>query len=175
MSLQVEHADSSGASCNHKHVPWLSIECKSFVRRGLLEGKSDAVLLESNRQRVLLALQGKHSLPSIDAAKHAIQNPASSGIPVPRDYLLTSKDIAVIRSKFDQSTWKLDKNPAESVRLLLAKEIDSVVLYQQQAFGVPFIACLMTEWQLNMLIQHGHGNTILMDATASTNNQKVRN
>lgn len=169
----MEHVNSSGARSNHTRAPRLSAECKGFVRQGLLEGKTDAVLLAANRERVLLAVQKQHGFPSLDAAKEALQNPSSSAIPLPRDYLLTSKDIAVLRSKFDQSTWKLDQNPAESVRLVLSKEVNSVVLYQQQAPGTAFIASLMTEWQLEMLIKYGHDNTILMDATASTNNQKV--
>lgn len=79
-----------------------------------------------------------------------------------------------MRSQLEKSTWNLHEDAAQCVSLLVAKEPASVVLYQQQDRGQAFIVSIMTEWQLEMMIKYGNGSAILMDATAGTNNQKVR-
>jgi len=167
--------DSDGQPCNHTERPWLSRECKDASLKGLFQGKDNATILKENRERVVYAVQASNNFATTDEAINAIHDP-QSGISIPRDYRLNEKDLTYMRSKLDSSTWNLHPSPSQSVRLLVANEQDSVVLYQEQqhSSGQAFICSIMTAWQRNMMIKYGHGGAILMDATAGTNNQKVR-
>ncbi len=155
--------------------PWLSDECKNAALKSLFQGKDNATILKENQERVAYEVQASHNFTTTKEALQAIHNP-DSGIAIPRDYRLNDKDLAWMRSRLDKSTWNLHQNPAQCVRLLVAKEHRSVVLYQEQqaALSQAFIISLMTEWQIEMIIKYGHGGAILMDATSGTNVQKVR-
>ena len=37
----------------------------------------------------------------------------------------------------------------------------------------PFCLAIQTDWQLEMMVKHGHRNALSMDATFSTNSPKV--
>jgi hypothetical protein len=173
--MQARHVDAHGQPCNHMEQPWLSRECKDAALRGLFQGKSNATILKENRDRVAYAVQAENSFATIEEALDAMHDP-ESGIPIPRDYRLNEKDLYFLRSKLDKNTWNLHPNAAQCVRLLVAKEQDSVVLSQEQkqSSGQAFIVSVMTAWQKEMMIKYGNGGAILMDATFGTNNQKVR-
>ena len=120
------------------------------------------------------AIQATHGFATTREALDALHNPESN-INIPRDYRLNNKDLTWMRSRLDKSTWNLHPNAAHCVRLLVAREQESVILYQEQqkSLGQAFNVSLMTAWQTDIIIKHGHGGAIMMDATAGTNNQKV--
>lgn len=167
--------DKEGQPCNHSERPWLSEQCKCAIHEAILQGKDNPTILEENRHRVAYPIQVQYNLPTIKAAMEVIEDPESE-IQIPRDYRLNNNDITWMRSQLARNTWKLDDDDAQSVRLLVARERENVVAYQEQcsASDKPFFVCLQSQWQRDMMIKYGHGCAILMDATAGANNCKVR-
>jgi hypothetical protein len=153
----------------------LSHDAHDFIEKSLRQGISPDTILQQVKHMCLNDVQRPHNLLSHADVLDAFQ---SGSIPIPRDYLITTQDIVNRRLTIEKESWRYTNSDAENVRLLWMKHQSSFLLYQQQEScdgveKVPFIAVLQTPWQRKKLIELGHNNAFLMDATFNTNKQKV--
>ena len=149
-------ADPTSVGSRSFHAAHLSKAKRAWVRTRLLAGNSQAQVLAEHKKWFVQRLK---SLDGLD-----------------RDCFLSPSDVRNIAAEIDESTYKFHKNDAESVRLWVQRNQDSVFFYEQQneAEGTAFSLGLQSSWQLDMLVKHGHQSIICMDATHGTNQWKVR-
>ena len=97
---------------------------------------------------------------------------------IPRDYYLDKRDIANIKEKLDQLTWKLDVRQEVSLRLWVQSHADNVLLYKEFKHGAAsdfevFRVGLTRPELLQAMVKHGHDSAFLIDSTFGTNSAKV--
>lgn len=143
---------------------------KAFIDECLYHRMSPFTIVAEAKCRVLHKLQHDNQMPTLDSVKEGMEK---GSIPIPRDFLVSCKDVSNRRAGMEKMLWKFGKNDAENVRILQMNNSASFLLYQEQSEREAFIAVLQTEWQRKKLLELGHNNAILMDATYNTNNLKV--
>lgn len=136
----------------------LSEEKKAWVRQRLLKGLTPEKIMAEHEQLVI--------------------NKKNAGVQLSRDDRVFGQDIANFAADFERSTFKLHPQDSESVRLWVMQHPELVLDYQQGVDRVgglrqPFGVLVQTPWQLEQLVQHGHGKVLCMDATFGTNKWKV--
>jgi hypothetical protein len=166
LAKQAEHVDH----LNHGVVPHLPKEVREAIRVGLLQGKGRNTVLADVKAAALTLLQHAHQFESLEATLEALHN---KEIPVNRQYLTTRKDVDNVAADLERAGWRFTKNDQQNVRLAFHRQPENYVHYQEQNGEKTFCVCLMHPWQEKMLLKHGHGGVILMDATFGTNNCKV--
>jgi hypothetical protein len=72
-SGQVCHGAECIAEGRHHTDPYLSTECKDFVRGLLLQNVKEDAILQHNLARLHRIYQLKHELPTLDAARQAME------------------------------------------------------------------------------------------------------
>ena len=77
-----------------------------------------------------------------------------------------------VRAKLDEKLWKLHVEEGECVRLFATAHPDDVFAYSDDPER--FYVGIQTDWQRMMMVQHGNGSIIAMDATFGVNELKVR-
>ena len=110
----------------------------------------------------------------------------AEGKDITRDLFLTTKDIRNISGKLAQETYMLHKNDAQSVRMWVQRNPKNVFYYTESnkekpvtvpgeltGSNMPFTIGIQTEWQRQMMLQHGHRSGISVNATFGTNERKV--
>lgn len=137
------------------HAGHLSVKKKAWVRQRLLSNNCQAQVLAEHREWVAQRiLNGDH---------------------LDRDCFLSSLDVRNIAAVIEESTYKFHDNDAESVRQWEQRNRSKVFFYEEanESKGTAFSLGIMSEWQLDMLVKHGHKKVICMDATHGTNRWKV--
>ena len=133
----------------------LSLKKKEWVRLRLLGGNCQAQVLTDHRQWVAeRILRGDH---------------------LDRDCFLSSLDVRNIAALIEQETYRFHDDDAESTRQWVQRNQSRVFFYEEanEARETAFSLGLMSDWQLDMLVKHGHQKVICMDATHGTNRWKV--
>jgi hypothetical protein len=168
---QAAHEDTDNKPLIHESAKGLSKLCRDEILKGVLQGRTTPTIVNDIRRGVLIALQHEHQLESEEATLAALRN---KQIPVPPDYLITDKDVENVRRPVESHNWRFTNNPAQNVRYLTQLEPENIVFYQeQQGADRPFILCFMVPWQMDIMLEHGHGGPLLLDDTFQTNKEKV--
>jgi hypothetical protein len=92
-------------------------------------------------------------------------------------------DVYNIANKLAKELWEKHPKDAMSVRMWTEDNPDSWYHYQEYgnlelndpppSEDDPFYLAIQTDWQLQMMVRHGHRSALSMDATFSTNSLKV--
>ena len=142
----------------------LSAATKKWIADTLRSGKSPAQVMAEHKSEVLRCAQ--------------------ENLPATRDTFIMPSDVYNIANKLAKELWEKHPNDAMSVRLWTDENPNS--WYHYREYGTlqlneepppeddPFCLAIQSEWQLEMMVRHGHGKALSMDATFSTNAPKVR-
>lgn len=99
-----------------------------------------------------------------------------------RDCFLSEDDIRNIVGVVNKDLYMKDRNDAESVRMWVRENPFLVFYYQESnervegaltGENMPFVVGIQTEFQFCMMLRHGHGSAVAIDATFGTNEKKV--
>ena len=141
----------------------LSAATKQWIAASLRAGKSPAQVMAEHKEEVMRC--------------------AENNLPATRDTFIMPSDVYNIANKLAKELWEKHPSDAMSVRLWTDENPDS--WYHYREYGNlelndppppeddPFCLALQTDWQLEMMVRHGHGRALSMDATFSTNAPKV--
>lgn len=137
----------------------LSAATKKWIADTLRSGKSPAQVMADHKAEVMRCAQ--------------------NNLPATRDTFIMPSDVYNIANKLAKELWEKHPSDAMSVRLWTDENPDSWFHYRE--YGTvelneppppeddPFCLAIQIEWQLEMMIRHGHGRALSMDATFSTN------
>ena len=141
----------------------LSHATKQWIMDTLRSGKSPAQVMAEHKTEVMRL--------------------AENNIPVSRDTFIMPSDVYNIANKLAKELWEKHPKDAMSVRMWTEKNSDSWYHYQEYgnlelndpppSEDDPFCLAIQTDWQLEMMVKHGHRSALSMDATFSTNSPKV--
>lgn len=168
--LQDRHIRKDGTLVQHLCGKHLSSEMQAFIDTCLYQKMDSFGIVKEARILYLNRVQLQHQLPSHAAVLEALD---LGTIPRHRDFLLNFRDIDNRRTRLEKQLWKFTDDDAQNVRLLYMLHREDFLLYQEQGDAKAFIAVVQTKWQREKLLQLGHNNAILMDATFNTNKHKV--
>ena len=141
----------------------LSAATKKWIADSLRSGKSSAQVMADHKAEVMRCAQ--------------------LNLPATRDTFIMPSDVYNIANKLAKELWEKHPNDAMSVRLWTDENPDC--WYHYREYGTlelndapppeddPFCLAIQTEWQLEMMVRHGHRRALSMDATFSTNAPKV--
>ena len=108
---------------------------------------------------------------------------AQNNIPPTRDTFIMPSDVYNLANKLAKELW--EKHPKDAMSVRMWTDENPKDWYHYQEYGNielnepppaeedPFCLAIQTEWQLEMMVRHGHRKALSMDATFSTNSSKV--
>ena len=141
----------------------LSAATKKWIADTLRSGKSPAQVMAEHKAEVMRCAQ--------------------NNLPATRDTFIMPSDVYNIANKLAKELWEKHPSDAMSVRMWTDENADCHYHYRE--YGTvelneppppeddPFCLAIQTEWQLEMMVRHGHRRALSMDATFSTNAPKV--
>ena len=138
----------------------------------------------TTKQWIADTLRSGKSLAQVIAEhKSVVMQGALNNLPATRDTFIIPTDVCNIANKLAKELWEKHSRDAMSVRMWTDENQDC--FYHYQEYGNlelndpppleddPFCLAIQTEWQLQMMVRHGHKRALSMDATFSTNEPKV--
>lgn len=168
--MKERHVRNDGHMLEHRGGYHLSRPIQDFIDQCLHHKMCPVTIVAEAKCKYLQRMQLEYNLPSHASVLEALDK---GTIPMHRDFSISAKDVSNRRAAMDKQLWKFTDNDAENVRFLYLKEKSNFLLYQEQSESTAFIAVLQSPWQRKKLLELGHDNAILMDATFNTNKQKV--
>ena len=115
--------------------------------------------------------------------KFVVMQGALDNLHATRDTFIMPSDVCNIANKLAKELWEKHPQDAMSVRMWTDKNPDCFYHYQEydnlelndppSLEDDPFCLAIQTEWQLQMMVRHGHKRALSMDATFSINEPKV--
>jgi hypothetical protein len=99
-----------------------------------------------------------------------------------RDTFVLPADVHNIAKKLAKELWEKHPRDALSVRMWTLENPDAFFYYNEYgnidlneppANDDPFCLAIQTDWQLEMMVRHGHNRALSIDATFGTNLPKV--
>ena len=86
-----------------------------------------------------------------------------------RNAFLTKRDILNQRKQLDDPRYRIHEDDSLNFQYWVEKnEVDVFILNRE-----PFILWIMTIWQVEQVVKHGHNNVLAMDSTFRTIKYKV--
>jgi len=141
----------------------LSTATKQWITDTLRSGKSPTQVMAEHKAEVMRCAQ--NNLPAV------------------RDTFIMPSDVYNIANKLAKELWEKHPRDAMSVRMWTDENPSYFYHYREcgnldlndppTAEEDPFCLAIQTEWQLKMMVRHGHKKALFMDATFSTNAPKV--
>lgn len=167
-----DHVDKDGNIVHDKS----NVQRGKFrFRKHISEEVRDWVLRQFDESIPMEAIKQKHQKLVLKARDEGTLNPS-------RDCFLSMEDIRNICGVRSQSMYKKHDNDAESVRMWVRENRESVFYYQDPGTrvdgaltseNVPFVIGIQTPFQTRMMLKHGHDSIVAIDGTFATNNKKV--
>lgn len=141
----------------------LSQATKDWIQASLRSGKSPAQVMADHKLEVMRC--------------------AKLNLPATRDTFVLPHDIGNIAKALAKELWEKHPRDALSVRMWTLENQES--WYHYNEYGNiqlndpppnddPFCLAIQTDWQLEMMVRHGHQRALSMDATFGTNEPKVK-
>lgn len=154
--------DNAGSKFRYRKN--ISSEIRVFVRNLYLAGVPISKIHQMHCEAILKARDDGTLVPS-------------------RDCFLSELDIRNMAGVLQRDTYMKDPNDAESVRMWVRDNLESIFFFQESgarvnglltAENMPFVIGIQTPYQFRMMNKHGHRGAISLDATFGTNDKKVR-